>query len=110
MLVSSAADLLEPWPLKIIFDYVIERKPAPAWLTQWSLISMEGRSTITIAHRLASARRADVIFVLEGGTIAERGAHDELLARSGLYSNLRHIQSQAHRRQASPDAAPGNSH
>src|SRR5512146_1390410 len=35
MLVESAADLLEPWPLKIIFDYVIGSKTMPAWLSPW---------------------------------------------------------------------------
>ena len=35
MLVQSAADLLEPWPLKVIFDYVLGAKPMPAWLAEW---------------------------------------------------------------------------
>ena len=34
MLVAGAADLLEPWPLKIVFDYVIGPKPPPAWLSR----------------------------------------------------------------------------
>jgi subfamily B ATP-binding cassette protein MsbA len=53
---------------------------------------MEGRTTIVIAHRLATVRRADVIFVIDGGTIVERGTHDELLAAGGLYSKLYEIQ------------------
>jgi subfamily B ATP-binding cassette protein MsbA len=53
---------------------------------------MHGRTSITIAHRLATVRSADVIFVLDGGVIAERGTHDELLARGGLYARLYHIQ------------------
>ena len=35
MLVQSAADLLEPWPLKLVFDYVIGSKPMPRWLAAW---------------------------------------------------------------------------
>ena len=35
MLVQSAADLLEPWPLKVIFDYVLGSKPLPRWLAAW---------------------------------------------------------------------------
>ena len=53
---------------------------------------MAGRTTIVIAHRLATIRRADVIFVIEHGTIAERGTHDALLATGGLYSHLYEIQ------------------
>jgi ATP-binding cassette subfamily B protein len=48
----------------------------------------EGRTTITIAHRLSTVRDADQIVVLDHGRIAERGAHDELLARGGLYATL----------------------
>ena len=34
MVIESASDLLEPWPLKVIFDYVIGSKPIPAWLAR----------------------------------------------------------------------------
>ena len=53
---------------------------------------MADRTTIVIAHRLATVRRADVIFVIENGTIAERGTHDQLLTTGGLYSHLYDIQ------------------
>jgi ABC-type multidrug transport system fused ATPase/permease subunit len=53
---------------------------------------MSGRTTIVIAHRLATVRRADVIFVIENGAIAERGTHDKLLTTGGLYSRLFEIQ------------------
>jgi subfamily B ATP-binding cassette protein MsbA len=53
---------------------------------------MAGRTSIVIAHRLATVSRADVIFVIEGGRVAEQGTHQELLARGGLYSRLYELQ------------------
>ena len=47
-----------------------------------------GRTTIAIAHRLSTIRDADQILVLDGGRIAERGTHEELLERGGRYSAL----------------------
>jgi ATP-binding cassette subfamily B protein len=53
---------------------------------------MEGRTTFIIAQRLSSVRRADLILVLEDGQIVERGKHDELLARNGLYREIYELQ------------------
>jgi ATP-binding cassette subfamily B protein len=56
--------------------------------------ALEGRTALVIAHRLSTVREADQILVLEDGRIVQRGTHDALIARGGLYSDL-------HRRQFS---------
>ena len=48
----------------------------------------EGRTTIAIAHRLSTVRDAEQIVVLDRGTVAESGTHDELLAAGGRYATL----------------------
>jgi subfamily B ATP-binding cassette protein MsbA len=53
---------------------------------------MDGRTTLVIAHRLSTIERADRIVVLANGSIVEVGSHAELLARSGVYANLYHLQ------------------
>lgn len=53
---------------------------------------MQGRTTFMIAHRLATIRHADQILVLHHGEIVERGTHDELLQRDGLYKQLSDLQ------------------
>ena len=53
---------------------------------------MRGRTTIVIAHRLATVQRADRIFVLDRGKIVEQGPHAELLAHNGIYARLAALQ------------------
>jgi ATP-binding cassette subfamily B protein len=55
-------------------------------------IAMRGRTTIVIAHRLATVQRADRIFVLDHGRIDDAGTHAELIARGGLYGRLAALQ------------------
>jgi ATP-binding cassette subfamily B protein len=53
---------------------------------------MEGRTTLVIAHRLATIRSADRILVMDQGRIVEEGTHEALFARSGLYARLARLQ------------------
>jgi subfamily B ATP-binding cassette protein MsbA len=55
---------------------------------------MKNRTTFAIAHRLSTIRQADCILVLDHGNIVERGTHEELYAKGGVYRNLCDIQNQ----------------
>ncbi len=54
----------------------------------------QGLTTVVISHRFATVRRAQIICVLDGGRITERGSHDELLALGGTYARMYQVQAQ----------------
>ncbi|MGV0812217.1 ABC transporter ATP-binding protein [Mycolicibacterium boenickei] len=54
--------------------------------------ALDGRTSLVIAHRLSTVRAADLILVVEGGRIVERGTHEQLLARNGRYAELYYTQ------------------
>lgn len=58
-------------------------------------VASEGRTSISIAHRLSTIVDSDIIFVLDGGKVAEMGSHKELIQMRGIYFNLYKLQSGA---------------
>jgi len=54
---------------------------------------MENRTSLVIAHRLSTIKKADKIIVIQAGTIAEQGTHDELMAADGVYRKLVEMQN-----------------
>jgi ATP-binding cassette, subfamily B, multidrug efflux pump len=53
---------------------------------------MKGRTSIVIAHRLSTIQKADTILVMDKGEIKERGTHETLLSKNGLYAQLHKMQ------------------
>ena len=64
---------------------------------------MKGRTCIIVAHRLSTIRKADVIFVVKDGAIAEHGSHDELMKTGGIYAELHRLQFET---EEAPETSP----
>lgn len=94
--VAIARALLKNPPILILDEATSHLDSQSEQLVQealWRLI--EGRTTIIIAHRLATVMKADRIVVMEKGKVVEEGNHKQLVASGGLYSELFNIQSGA---------------
>ncbi len=94
--VSIARALLKDPPILILDEATASVDTATERLIQEALEHlMAHRTSFVIAHRLSTVRRADQILVLKDGRVTERGKHEELMARGGLYANLCRVQSTA---------------
>lgn len=90
---SIARALLKNAPILILDEATSALDTESESLVQSALQNlMSGRTVLVIAHRLSTVRRADRIVVIENGTIADIGSHDDLLQRMGTYRRLYDLQ------------------
>jgi len=86
----AIARLLLKGPRIVILDEATAHldSESEAAVQQALATALHGRTSLVIAHRLSTVRQADVILVVDDGRIVERGSHEELMERGGLYASL----------------------
>ncbi|MBP9192163.1 MAG: ATP-binding cassette domain-containing protein, partial [Ignavibacteria bacterium] len=90
---SIARALLKNPPILILDEATSSLDTESEILVQQAIERlMLGRTSIVIAHRLSTIQNADAIVVIDKGTIAEMGTHDQLLTSSGVYKKLYNMQ------------------
>jgi len=91
--IAIARALLRDAPVLLLDEATSALDAASEQLVAEALTRLgQGRTTIVIAHRLATVRDADKIVVMDQGRVVDQGTHDDLLARGGLYADLYRLQ------------------
>lgn len=94
--ISIARAMLKDAPIVILDEATASIDPENEHLIQEAISALtHGKTIITIAHRLATIENADQILVIDGGTVAQRGTHKELLEQEGTYKTFIKIREQA---------------
>lgn len=92
--IAIARALLTQAPIIVLDEPTSALDPTHERLVTETLESLKGhRTIILVSHRLSTVAQADQIFVMEGGKIVERGTHEDLLSRGGLYWQMARRQS-----------------
>jgi subfamily B ATP-binding cassette protein MsbA len=91
--IAIARAILKDSPILILDEATASLDNRSEREVQQALESLEkGRTTLVIAHRLSTVQNADVVVVMESGSIAEIGTHDELLRKGGIFTRLHQMQ------------------
>ena len=94
--ISIARAMLKNAPIVILDEATASIDPENEHLIQEAISELtHGKTIITIAHRLATIENADQILVIDGGTVAQKGTHKQLLKQEGTYQNFIKIREQA---------------
>ena len=94
--ISIARAMLKNAPIIILDEATASVDPENEHLIQEAISELtNGKTIITIAHRLATIENADQILVIDGGTVAQRGTHKQLLGQEGIYREFVRIREEA---------------